>query len=204
MAKRIFDILFSLCALVALAPLLLAVALWVKLDSPGPILFRQVRVGLRGREFRINKFRTMCSEAEALGAQLTVSADPRITRSGMFLRKYKIDEFPQFLNVLMGDMSVVGPRPEVPRYVAMYPDAMRDLILSVRPGITDLASIEYRDENKLLNASSDPERTYVEKVMPVKLALYMRYAREHSFVNDICIIWQSFNAVFRARGDSRG
>ncbi len=199
MAKRAFDIFFSTGALLVLAPLLLLVALWVKLDSPGPVLFRQVRVGRGGREFRICKFRTMHTATAAAGPQITVGADRRITRAGAFLRKYKIDEFPQFYNVLVGDMSVVGPRPEVPRYVALYPPATRDVVLSVRPGITDLASIEYRDENDLLGASSDPERTYVEQVMPAKLALCERYVRECSVAGDLAIIGRSFKVAFERR-----
>jgi lipopolysaccharide/colanic/teichoic acid biosynthesis glycosyltransferase len=199
MAKRAFDILFSACALLALAPLLLAVAMWIKLDSRGPVFFRQTRVGYHGREFRIYKFRTMQTDAPARGPQITVGADPRITNSGAFLRKYKIDEFPQFLNVLLGDMSVVGPRPEVPRYVAMYPAPTRDLVLSVRPGITDLASIEYHDENDLLGRSDDPERTYVEQVMPAKLAYCERYAREHSLASDFAIILRTLKVSFVRR-----
>ena len=196
MLKRAFDIIFSVCALLVLAPLLLVVALWVKADSAGPVFFRQRRVGLSGREFLIFKFRTMRTDAEARGPQVTVGADTRITRSGVFLRKYKIDEFPQFLNVLFGDMSVVGPRPEVPRYVALYPDGLRDLVLSVRPGITDLASIEYRDENDLLGCSADPENTYITEVMPAKLAFCERYVRERSFAGDLGIIRRSFAASF--------
>ena len=196
MLKRAFDIFFSAGALLVLAPLLLGVALWVKADSPGPVFFRQRRVGLHGREFLIFKFRTMRTDAEARGLQITVGADTRITGSGAFLRKYKIDEFPQFLNVLFGDMSVVGPRPEVPRYVALYPQSVRDLVLSVRPGITDLASIEYRDENALLGRSADPEFTYVNEVMPAKLAYCERYVLERSFKGDLSIIRRSFAASF--------
>jgi len=199
MAKRAFDVLFSAAVLLLLSPLLLAVAAWVKLDSRGPVFFRQVRVGRHGREFRILKFRTMHVDAPARGPQITVGRDPRITRSGHVLRKYKIDEFPQFINVLVGDMSVVGPRPEVPRYVAMYPAATRELVLSVRPGITDLASIEYRDENELLGRSADPERTYVEQVMPAKLAFCERYVRERSFTGDLGIIGRTFAVSFVRR-----
>lgn len=199
MAKRAFDVLFSAAVLLLLSPLLLAVAAWVKLDSRGPVFFRQVRVGRHGREFRILKFRTMHVDAPARGPQITVGRDPRITRSGQVLRKYKIDEFPQFINVLVGDMSVVGPRPEVPRYVAMYPAATRELVLSVRPGITDLASIEYRDENELLGRSADPERTYVEQVMPAKLAFCERYVRERSFTGDLGIIGRTFAVSFVRR-----
>lgn len=195
-AKRVFDVLFSAAVLLLLAPLLLAVALWIRLDSPGPALFRQVRVGRGGREFRILKFRTMHVDAPARGLQITAGRDPRITRAGHFLRRYKIDEFPQFVNVLRGDMSVVGPRPEVPRYVALYPPRLRELVLSVRPGITDLASIEYRDENELLGRSADPERTYVEEVMPAKLAYCERYVRERSFAGDLGIIGRTVSAAF--------
>ena len=199
MLKRGFDIFFSAGVLLTLTPLLLAVALWVKFDSAGPVFFRQRRVGLRGREFQIYKFRTMRTEAQARGPQITVGGDPRITRSGAFLRKYKIDEFPQFINVLIGDMSVVGPRPEVPRYVLLYASDIRDVVLSVRPGITDLASIEYRDENELLGRSADPESTYVNEVLPAKLVYCQRYVRERSFVGDLGIIRRSFISAFARR-----
>ena len=175
-AKRVFDVLFSATVLLLLAPLLLAVALWIRLDSPGPALFRQVRVGRGGREFRILKFRTMHVDAPARGLQITAGRDPRITRAGHFLRRYKIDEFPQFVNV--------------------YPPRLRELVLSVRPGITDLASIEYRDENELLGRSADPERTYVEEVMPAKLAYCERYVRERSFAGDLGIIGRTVSAAF--------
>ncbi len=188
MLKRLFDIGFSALALLIVAPLLLLAALWIKLDSPGPVFFRQVRVGRQGREFRIYKFRTMRTDAERRGPQITVGVDARITSSGHFLRRYKLDELPQFLNVLLGDMSVVGPRPEVPRYVAMYPAGQRETVLRVRPGITDIASLEYKDENELLGRSDDPERTYVEQVMPAKLALCERYVLERSFLGDLRII----------------
>lgn len=196
MLKRAFDIFFSAGALLVLGPLLLAVALWVKTDSPGQVFFRQRRVGRDGHEFQIYKFRTMTTGAEARGLQITVGSDSRITRSGEFLRKYKIDELPQFLNVLFGDMSVVGPRPEVPRYVALYPERLRSLVLSVRPGITDLASIEYRDENDLLGASDDPEKTYVEVVMPAKLALCEKYVQTCSLWGDLIIIVRTARAAF--------
>ena len=195
-AKRLFDILFAAFALLLVSPVLLWAAAWVRVDSPGPVFFRQVRVGRAGREFRIFKFRTMRTEAERAGPQITVGADARVTRSGQFLRHYKIDELPQFINVLVGDMSVVGPRPEVPRYVAMYPAAMRACVLSVRPGITDLASIEYRHENELLGASADPERTYVDVVMPAKLALCERYVRTRTLAGDLAIIARTARTAF--------
>lgn len=196
MAKRLFDILFSAGTLIVLLPLMLAVALWIKLDSPGPVFFRQVRVGRGGKTFNIFKFRSMRLAAQASGSQLTVGDDARITRSGAAIRKYKIDEFPQFINVLLGDMSLVGPRPEVPRYVGLYPPELRDLVLSVRPGITDLASIAYRDESELLGRSADPERTYVEQVLPAKLALCERYVRDRSFFGDLAIIGRSMRVSF--------
>ena len=196
MAKRLFDALFSAGALLVLLPLLLGVAVWIKLDSPGPIFFRQVRVGRGGRPFKIFKFRSMHSDTQMFGPQLTVGDDTRITRAGILVRKYKIDEFPQFVNVVLGHMSLVGPRPEVPRYVALYPPAMRDVVLSVRPGITDLASIVYRDESNFLAQSADPERTYVEQVLPAKLALCERYVRERSFLGDLAIIGRSMRVSF--------
>jgi lipopolysaccharide/colanic/teichoic acid biosynthesis glycosyltransferase len=197
--KRAFDVGFSLGALLVLVPLLVAVSAWIKLDSPGPVFFRQARVGRGGRDFRIFKFRTMHADAERRGGQLTVGEDRRITRAGAWLRKYKVDEIPQFFNVVLGDMSIVGPRPEVRRYVELYDADTRALVLSVRPGITDLASIEYRDENALLARSADPERTYVEDVMPAKLALCRRYIRERSFLGDLRIIGRSMGVSFTPR-----
>ena len=199
MLKRLFDVLFSAGALIVLSPLLLAVAIWVKFDSPGPMLFRQTRVGRGGRTFQIFKFRTMRVDAESAGPRITVGVDARVTRSGATLRRYKIDEFPQFFNVVLGDMSIVGPRPELPRYVALYPSRTRELVLSVRPGITDLASIEYRDESDLLGHSADPERTYVGEVMPAKLAFCERYVRERTFLGDLAIIGRSFAVSFGRR-----
>lgn len=195
MLKRGFDVVFSATVLLLLAPLLLAVALWVKLDSVGPVFFRQLRVGLRGREFLIYKFRTMGTHAEANGPQITIGADVRITRSGAFLRKYKIDEFAQFINVLIGDMSVVGPRPEVPQYVALYPKHTRDIVLSVRPGITDRASIEFKDENDILGKAPDPQLAYVNEVLPIKLGYYTAYVQQRSFLGDLQIIFATLVAV---------
>ena len=188
MAKRLFDITLSLLALVLLCPLLLAVALWVRLDSQGPVLFRQQRVGRGGRLFGILKFRTMQVNAEAAGLQITVGQDPRITRTGRWLRRSKLDELPQLLNVLRGEMSMVGPRPEVPRYVALYPADQRATVLSVRPGITDLASLALRDESTLLARSADPERTYVEEILPTKLRYACDYVRQRSLWLDLRII----------------
>lgn len=195
MLKRLFDIVFAALALLLLCPLLLAVALWVRLDSPGPVLFRQRRVGRGGRPFDIFKFRTMAAGAEAVGPQITVGADTRITRAGAWLRRAKLDELPQFYNVLRGDMSVVGPRPEVPRYVALYPPEVRTAVLSVRPGITDLASIAFRDESALLARSADPERTYVEQILPAKLDYALQYMRSHTLWLDLRIIGWTVLAV---------
>ena len=184
--KRAFDLAASGIGLLLLSPLLLALAAWIRLDSPGPVFFRQERIGLRGRPFRIYKFRSM--RVDHSGPQITVGADDRITRSGHIIRAYKLDELPQLLNVFLGDMSLVGPRPEVPRYVALYPADVRAEVLSVRPGITDLASVQYRSESTLLAASADPERTYVDTILPAKLALCRQYVRERNFLLDLKII----------------
>ncbi len=194
--KRLFDLGFTVPGLLVLAPLLAAIALWVKLDSPGPVFFRQTRVGLKGKLFRIYKFRTMVADAERLGRPLTVGADARITNSGAFLRKYKLDELAQLFNVLAGDMSLVGPRPEVPKYIALYPDAVRQAVLSVRPGITDFAAIEYKDENALLAGAADPERVYVERILPAKQAYYLKYVAEQNLLLDLRLILATLKAVF--------
>lgn len=188
MAKRLFDIVLSAVALVLLWPLLLVIALWVKLDSPGPVFFRQERVGRHGVPFRIHKFRTMTHAAVPKGPQITIGADARITRAGQFLRRSKLDELPQLIDVLVGSMSFVGPRPEVPRYVAIYPPALRDKVLSVRPGITDMASLQYRNESELLARASDPEREYREVVLPAKLALQAQYVERAGVVTDLRLI----------------
>jgi lipopolysaccharide/colanic/teichoic acid biosynthesis glycosyltransferase len=199
MTKRLFDLVCAGAALVLLAPLLLGIALWIRLDSRGPVFFRQERVGRGGTPFRIHKFRTMREGAPALGPQLTVGADPRITRAGAFLRRSKLDELPQLIDVFTGTMSLVGPRPEVPRYVAMYPAALRAKVLSVRPGITDPASIAYRDESTLLAAASDPERTYVEQVMPAKLRFAAAYVDRMSLWNDVRLIGATLHSLWLRR-----
>ncbi|MBM4396215.1 MAG: polysaccharide biosynthesis protein [Deltaproteobacteria bacterium] len=185
--KRAFDLVAAAIGLLLLSPLLALVALAIKAGSPGPVFFRQVRVGRGGREFRILKFRTMVPDAPSRGAQITVGGDPRITRLGRLLRRSKLDELPQLLNVVAGEMSLVGPRPEVPKYVALYDDRQRE-VLTVRPGITDYASITYFDENTLFARSPDPERTYVEEVMPRKLEMNLSYLRKRSLVEDVRII----------------
>jgi lipopolysaccharide/colanic/teichoic acid biosynthesis glycosyltransferase len=197
MAKRWFDWLASGVGLVLLAPLLLVLAVWIKLDSPGPVFFRQERVGRGGKLFRIHKFRTMVTDAERHGLQITVGADARVTRLGQWLRKYKLDELPQLLDVCVGHMSLVGPRPEVPRYVACYPGGVRDLVLSVRPGMTDKASIEFKDENLILGRALDPHRAYVEEVMPIKLKYYVEYIETNSLLGDIQLILRTFVALIR-------
>jgi len=197
--KRLFDLLAAGAGLVLLAPLLLALALWIRLDSPGPALYRQRRVGRHGVPFDILKFRTMAHRPDGAdgGRQLTVGCDPRITRAGRFLRASKLDELPQLINVLQGTMSLVGPRPEVPRYVDCYPPAVRRTVLSVAPGITDLASILYKEESAILGRAADPERTYVETILPVKLAYYQRYVHERSFWLDLRILARTLVAVLR-------
>jgi lipopolysaccharide/colanic/teichoic acid biosynthesis glycosyltransferase len=197
MAKRLFDLLCAGLGLGLLSPLLLLIALWIKLDSPGPVMFRQERVGRFGRPFHIHKFRTMRVDAPALGPQITIGADPRITRSGRFLRASKLDELPQLWDVLRGEMSLVGPRPEVPRYVALYPAELRELVLSVRPGITDPASLSFRHESELLAAAADPEREYVEVVMPAKLRLSAGYVRGAGLLSDLKLILATLGALRR-------
>lgn len=199
MVKRAFDFLCSLCGLLVLFPVFLFVALWIKLDSQGPIFFRQTRVGQFSRPFKIHKFRTMVINAEFLGEQITVGNDLRITKSGVFLRKYKLDELPQLIDVFFGQMSLVGPRPEVPKYVEFYSPEDKEIIHSIRPGITDNASIEYRDENKLLGMSSNPEETYIEQVLPRKIELYKQYVANHSFSGDIKIILNTIILVLKSK-----
>ena len=195
MPKRLFDLVIAAAALVLSAPLMLAIAAWIKLDSPGPVFFRQERVGRHGRVFRIHKFRTMRHDPSGRGPQITVDGDARITRVGAFLRNGKLDELPQLIDVLQGTMSLVGPRPEVPRYLPFYPPALRDKILSVRPGITDLASIEYRRESELLALATDPERTYVEQVLPHKLRFAEQYVDSASLWLDLRLMWRTLVAV---------
>lgn len=196
MLKRVFDLVVSVLSLLFLAPLMLLIALWVKVGSKGPVLFRQVRVGQHGKLFRIFKYRTMHVEAEQQGPQITIGVDSRITSQGHFLRKFKLDEVPQLLNVLLGDMSLVGPRPEVPKYMATYPEDIRALVLSVKPGVTDLASIKYKDESATLAKSSDPEHTYIHQVLPSKQRYYVEYVKGRTFAGDLSIIFSTVKAIF--------
>lgn len=204
MAKRALDVLCSAVGLILLGPLLIVVAVLVVLDSPGPVFFRQERVGRFGRTFRIHKFRTMRHAPAAAGPSLTVRADPRVTRVGAWLRRYKLDELPQLIDVLRGDMSLVGPRPEVPEYVAYYSDADRATVHSVRPGITDRASLEFSDESALLAPAADPHRVYVEQILPVKLRYYREYVAAHSVVGDIRIILTTIAKILGLRRTGAG
>lgn len=196
-AKRIFDLLASGFGLLVLSPVFLLIALSIKLDSPGPVFFRQERVGRFGKVFRIHKFRTMVTNAEKKGLQITVGADARVTRTGAALRKYKLDELAQLIDVFIGDMSLVGPRPEVPKYVDLYPPESRNIILSVQPGITDWASIKYKDENEILGRASDPHKAYIEEVLPIKIGYYLDYVKNRSFIGDIRIIFATLRALAR-------
>ncbi len=194
--KRLFDIVASGCGLLVLSPLFLILAVWIKLDSEGPVFYRQIRVGRGNRDFKLFKFRSMRVGADRLGLITVGGRDPRVTRSGYFIRKYKLDEFPQLINVFLGDMSLVGPRPEVRKYVEMYTEEQMR-VLSVRPGITSLASIRYRNENDILAAADDPDRCYVEKVMQDKLAIDLEYVDNHSFWGDIRLIFGTFLEILR-------
>ncbi|MEW6221014.1 MAG: sugar transferase [Thermodesulfobacteriota bacterium] len=194
-AKRLFDLALTIPGLLLLSPLLLGIALWIRFDSPGPVLFRQRRVGKGGRPFFVLKFRTMVVDAEARGPKITVGDDPRITRSGRFLRQSKLDELPQLLNVVKGDMSLVGPRPEVPEYVALYPPEVREEVLSTPPGITDFASIEFKEESRILAEAGDPHRAYLETILPIKLAHYRRYVRKRSLALDLLLIVRTIWAI---------
>jgi lipopolysaccharide/colanic/teichoic acid biosynthesis glycosyltransferase len=196
MIKRIFDIFFSLFVLAILSPVLFVIVLLILLDSKGGVFFHQTRVGKDGIEFKLHKFRTMKPAAENSG-QLTVGMrDSRITKMGYYLRKSKMDEMPQLWNILVGEMSVVGPRPEVPKYVAMYSLEQRR-VLNVKPGLTDYASIKYVKENEILEKSSNPEQTYIQEIMPEKLALNLEYIRDQNFVVDLKIIFNTVLAILK-------
>ena len=195
-AKRVFDIIASLVILIVTSPFFLLLALAIKLDSRGPVFYRQVRVGRYDRDFRIFKFRTMVQNADKIGLSLTVGRDPRITRVGRFIRKCRVDEFSQLLYVLSGSMSLVGPRPEVRRYVEAYRPAYMATLL-VRPGITAPSSIAFKDEDRLLENSSDPERTYIEEVLPPKMKLNLDYLGHISVWGDVKILFQTVAAVLR-------
>lgn len=192
---RLLDIIFSVLGLVILSPVFLCMAIWVKLDSPGPVLYKQKRVGRYGREFLLLKFRSMHIDADKKGLLTVGGRDPRITKSGYLLRKYKFDELPQMFNVLTGDMSIVGPRPEVRKYVDLYSKEQLQ-VLNVRPGITDIASIKYRNENEILEAQAEPEKYYIEHIMPEKINLNMEYINAPNIYNYFRIILLTIKNVF--------
>lgn len=192
--KRLFDFLVSLIALVVFSPILLIVALWIKLDSPGPVFYRGERVGLKGKPFRIFKFRSMVVDADKIGGSSTGDHDPRITKSGRFVRKFKLDELPQLMNVLVGDMSLVGPRPEVKQYTDQYTDEEK-AILDLRPGITDWASIWNSDEGAILAGADNPDRAYEELIRPTKLKLQLMYGRTHTLAGDIKILYYTAKRI---------
>lgn len=195
MLKRIFDITLSLFGLIILLPFMLIIAILIKIDSKGPVFFKQIRVTKNGKEFKIFKYRTMRVGSDKY-SQITVGKDDRITKIGSFLRKYKLDEIPQLINVFIGDMSLVGPRPEVPKYVALYTDEQKE-ILKVRAGITDYASIEFSDENDLLASEEEPEKAYIEKIMPKKIELNKKYLSEISILTDIKIILLTIKKILK-------
>ena len=184
---RFFDFILSLVGLVVLAPIFIVLAIWIKIDSKGPVFYKQVRVGQNSIDFGLFKFRSMVVDADKKGLITVGGRDPRITRSGYFIRKYKLDELPQLINVLVGDMSLVGPRPEVRKYVDLYTDEQQK-VLSVKPGITDYASIEYMDENEILGKSNDPEKTYIEEIMPEKIKYNMKYIQNKNLFEYFKII----------------
>ncbi|EHM13482.1 MULTISPECIES: sugar transferase [Jonquetella] len=193
-SKRFMDLLFTIPGIILLSPIMLVIAVWIKCDSKGPIIYKQKRVGLGERLFNVYKFRSMVTDADK-ASLLTVRADDRVTRAGRFLRKTKLDELPQLFNVLIGNMSLVGPRPEVAKYVAFYPPEAKKLIFSVKPGITERASVEYKDENDLLDCADDPEKTYIEKILPVKIRYSVAYAKSHTVLDDLKIIMATIKAI---------
>lgn len=196
--KRVFDIVASGCGLIVLSPLFLIMAIWIKLDSKGPVFYRQVRVGRDNKDFRIYKFRSMRVGSDK-GSLVTIGGrDPRITRSGYFIRKFKLDEFPQLINVFKGEMSLVGPRPEVRHYVDYWTEEQLH-VLDVRPGITDPASIKFRNENELMEKAEDPEDYYINVIMQDKIKLYLEYVEKHSFWYDIKLIFQTFKVIITER-----
>ncbi len=194
MIKRLFDILLSALGLLVLSPVLLLIAVWIKLDSHGPVFFRQERIGLHGKPFFIHKFRSMSVNTEKHG-QLTIGQDARITKAGNFIRHYKLDELPQLIDVLQGTMSLVGPRPEVAEFMNRYPAKTREKILSVRPGITDWAAIKMIDENEILSKYDNPHQAYIDIIMPTKAEYYLQYVDNHSVIEDVRIILATISKI---------
>lgn len=188
--KRLFDIVMSFIGLILLSPIFLVIAIWIKLDSKGPVFYKQNRVGKDGKDFKIFKFRSMRQGSDKQGLITVGGRDPRVTNSGYYIRKYKLDEFPQLINVFLGDMSIVGPRPEVRKYVDLYTEEQLK-VLSVRPGITDIASIKYRNENDLLEKAEDADKMYIEIIMPDKLKYNLEYINKKSFIYDIRLIFET-------------
>jgi len=192
--KRVFDVVFAILCLILFSPLLILIAILIKLDSKGPVIFKQIRVGRNMKDFNLIKFRTM-KVLQSNNSLLTIgNHDNRITKLGYWLRKYKLDELPQLLNVLKGQMSFVGPRPEVRKYVNMYSEEQR-YVLSIKPGITDWASVEFCNENELLQHAEDPENYYIERIIPAKIKQNMRYIRQHDIFTDFKIIWLTLNRI---------
>ena len=196
--KRLFDIVASGLGLIVLSPLFLILAIWIKLDSKGPVFYRQVRVGYKNKDFRIFKFRSMRVGADK-GSLVTIGGrDPRVTKSGYWIRKFKLDELPQLINVFIGDMSLVGPRPEVRHYVNYWTSEQMH-VLDVRPGITDPASIKFRNENELMEKAEDPEKFYIEVIMQEKIKLYLEYVEKHNFFYDLGLIFKTFWVIVSER-----
>ncbi len=195
MNKRIFDLSLAIIGVLILLPFFIIIAILIKLDSQGGVFFRQERVGKNGRVFKIFKFRTMVEKQVDKALKITIGRDNRVTKIGHFLRKYKIDELPQLINIIMSDMSLVGPRPEVPEYVQHYSDENKRIVLSVKPGITDLASIEFRNESEILSQEDNPEQAYIEKILPKKLEYYRSYVENQSLTGDIKIILRTVKAI---------
>ncbi len=193
---RFFDFFFTVLGLIILSPLFLIVAIWIKLDSSGPVFYKQTRVGRNNKDFKLLKFRSMVTDADKKGLITVGGRDPRVTQSGYFIRKYKLDELPQLLNVLIGDMSLVGPRPEVRKYVDLYNETQRK-VLSVKPGITDYASIEYIDENEILGKAENPENVYIEQIMPEKIKYNMKYIQNRSVKEYFKIIFLTIGKIVK-------
>jgi len=196
MLKRAFDLIASMMGILVLSPVLLFIAAWIKFDSRGPVFYRGARVGLGGKTFRIFKYRTMVVNSDKIGGSSTPDDDPRLTRSGKFLRRFKLDELPQLLNVVTGDMSLVGPRPQVQWAVDLYTPEERE-VLTVRPGITDYASVHFPNEGEILKGSLDPDKDYMEKIHPKKMRLSLEYVKARSFWVDLKIIFETIVAVFQ-------